>query len=239
MLQPGSLLSRTLAVLLLGLVVFAGYRLIVVSVIAAWQNGERAIVESQALLQRYRALAEQRSFLAESLAEQEQQAATADGYLAGPSAALAAAQLQDRVKTVVESAGGELLSAQVLPAAQVEGNPRVHRAALKVQFAVTIDGLATTLYELETGQPYLIVNALSIRQQPMRQLGDEPQPQPWLDVRLELFGYLRDVRPERTRREDRSIALPPDNGRGRYPSPEARRSALHIAGSGVSIPELA
>jgi general secretion pathway protein M len=105
------------------------------------------------LLQGYGALAEQRPLLAERLAEQQERAPSAAGYLTGPSDALAAAQLQDRVKTAVEAAGGELRSTRILPATPLEGDPGFRRTTLRVQFVVTIEGLETTLYELETGQP--------------------------------------------------------------------------------------
>lgn len=193
MLQPGSLVSRTLAVVLLGAALLAAYRLVLAPLLAAYQEGERGIEQSTALLQRYRVLAGQREWLAGQLAEQQERAATATGYLQGPSDALAAAQLQDRVKSVVEAAGGELRSTQILPAKPAEGGVGVRRTTLRIQFVVTIEGLATTLYELETGQPYLLIDDVSLREQRVRRRRrNEPETEPRLDVSLELFGYLRE-----------------------------------------------
>jgi general secretion pathway protein M len=193
MLQAGSLLSRTLAILLLAFVLLGGYRFIVAPLLAAYQDGESRIEQSRVLLQRYRALAEQRSELAGRLAEQQKRAASAAGYLTGPSHALAAAQLQDRVKSVVEAAGGELRSTQIMPATPAEDDGEFHRTALRLQFVVSIEGLATTLYELETGQPYLLIDQLTVREQRMRRRRrDEPETAPILDVTVEVFGYLRD-----------------------------------------------
>ena len=176
MLQPGSLLSRTLAVVLLGVALLGGVRLVVAPLLAAWRDAAAEIEEAEFLLQRYRALAEQRRAMAERLAEQQELAASAAGYLQGPSDALAAAQLQDRVKTVVERAGGELRSTQILPATPVEVDAAIRRAALRVQFVVTIAGLAETLYELETGQPYLLIDELTVREQrTRRRRRDEPE----------------------------------------------------------------
>jgi general secretion pathway protein M len=192
MLRPGSPLSRTLAIVLLGVALLGGHRLIVGPLLSAYQQGERDIEEATALLQRYRALAEQRPRLAERLTEQEERAASADGYLEGPSDALAAAQLQDRVKSVVEGAGGELRSTQILPAEALEGDLGFRRTAIRVQIAVTIEGLASALYELETGQPYLLIDDVTVRQERVRRRRrSEPESEPVLDVNLELFGYLR------------------------------------------------
>ena len=192
MLQPGSLLSRTLAVVLLGVALLGGWRLVAAPLLAAHQENERGIEDAQALLQRYRALAEQRPALAERLAEQEERAAAAAGYLEGPSDALAAAQLQDRVKSVVESAGGELRTTQILPAETLEDQLGFRRTTIRVQIVVGIEGLAATLYELETGLPYLLIDDITVRQERVRRRrrGEDAQ-EPVLDVSLELFGYLR------------------------------------------------
>jgi general secretion pathway protein M len=191
MLQPGSLLSRTLALVLLALALLGGFRLVVAPLMAAFQDNAGRIEENEALLQRYLALAEQRQAMSDRLGAQQELAASAAGYLEGPSDALAAAQLQDRVKSVIEGAGGELRSTQILPAVAVAGDAGIRRAALRVQFAVTIAGLAETLYELESGQPYLLIEQLTVREQrTRRRRRDEPESEASLDISLELSGYL-------------------------------------------------
>jgi general secretion pathway protein M len=192
MLQPGSLLSRTLAVVLLGIALLGAYRLVIAPLVTAYRDGQSRIEQAKELLQRYEALAEQRSLLADRLAEEQERAASAAGYLTGPSDALAAAELQDRVKSVVEGAGGELRSTQILPAEELEADLGFRRTTLRVHFVVTIDGLEETLYELETGQPYLIIDEVTVRQERARRRRNEPQAQPMLDVSLELFGYVRE-----------------------------------------------
>jgi general secretion pathway protein M len=184
MLQPGSVLSRTLALVLLGVALLGAYRLVAAPLMTAYREGETSIEQAKELLQRYEALAEQRPLLADHLAKQQKRA--------GPSDALAAAQLQDRVKSVVEAAGGELRSTQILPATPLEGDLGFRRATLRVRFIVTIEGLETTLYELETGQPYLIIDDVTVRQERVRRRRDQPEKEPVLDVSLELFGYLRE-----------------------------------------------
>ena len=192
MLQSGSVLSRTLAIALLGIALLGAYQLILAPLVIAYRDGETSIEQLQELLQRYEALAQQRSLLADRLAEQQERAASAAGYLRGPSDALAAAQLQDRVKSVVEAAGGELRSTQILPAKQLEGGLGFRRTTLRIHFVVTIEGLEATLYELETGQPYLIIDHVTVRQERVRRRRNDSQREPMLDVSLELFGYLRE-----------------------------------------------
>jgi general secretion pathway protein M len=192
MLQPGSLLSRTLAVVLLGVALLGAWRLIIAPLVIAYRDGQSRIEQAKELLQRYETLAEQRSLLADRLAEQQEQAASAAGYLTGPSDALAAAELQDRVKSVVEGADGELRSTQILPAEELEADLGFRRTTLRVHFVVTIEGLEETLYELETGQPYLIIDDVTVRQERARRRRNQTPDQPRLDVSLELFGYVRE-----------------------------------------------
>ena len=95
------------------------------------------------------------------------------------------------MKSVVEAAGGELRSTQILPAEQLDADLGFRRTTLRIHFVGTIEGLEETLFELETGQPYLIIDEVTVRQAGPPP-AYEPQAQPMLDVSLELFGYVRE-----------------------------------------------
>lgn len=192
MLRPGSLLSRTLAVGMLGGVLLAAYGLVIAPVIAAYQEVSREIEELQQLLQGYRSLASQRPELGARLADLERQAAKVGGYLKGPSDALAAAELQEHARAVIEGARGSLRSTQILSvgAANSKVVP-VRRATLRIQLGIDIKGLQKVLYQLETGQPYLFVDQLTVQQQRIRRGSKEPEQEPMLDVSFEVFGYVR------------------------------------------------
>jgi general secretion pathway protein M len=191
MLRRGSLASRLLAVALLGAVLLAGYALVVSPVIAAYQEVGQGIEQSQLLLQRYRSLAGERPQLSARLAELEQRAARAGGYLKGSSDALAAAELQDQVRAIIEGAGGSLRSTQILPASPIDATVPLRKAALRIQLGIDIEGLQKVLYDLETGQPYLFVDQLTIRPQRTRRRSSELEVEPVLDVSFEVFGYVR------------------------------------------------
>jgi general secretion pathway protein M len=193
MLRPGSPVSRLLALTLLAAVPVVGYLFVVAPVIAAYRDAGVAIAQAQRLLQSYRERAEQRPQLAQLLAAEEERAASVTGYLAAIDDALAAAELQDRVKGVVEAAGGELRSAQSLKVEPVDAIEGVRRAGLKVRFSADVESLGTILYDLETGEPYLFVDGLSIREpRRQRRRGNDPEEAPQLDVMVDLYGYVRD-----------------------------------------------
>jgi general secretion pathway protein M len=195
MLRPGSLLSRTLAVLLLLAVGLAAYQLLVLPVAAAYRGAAEAIERSQGLLQRYQALAAQRDELARLVAQQEEVAAGSEAYLGGQSDALAAAALQDQVRRAIERAGGELRSTQILPARAADNAAGVRRASLRLQLGVDIEGLETLLYQLEAGEPYLFIDQITIREGRMRRGRGDVAPDPTLDVNLEVYGYWRSTAP--------------------------------------------
>lgn len=191
--RPGSLLSRALALVLLAALPLAGYLFVVEPVIAAYRNADEAITQARRLLQGYRERGEQRAEFAELLAAEEERADTTTGYLEATDDALAAAELQDRVKVLVQDAGGELRSSQSLKAEAVEGSA-VRRAAVKIRFQADIETLAAILYDLETGEPYLFIEGMSIREQRRRRRRrreQEPQGPPLLDVVVDLYGYVR------------------------------------------------
>jgi general secretion pathway protein M len=184
-------LSRMLAVALLGAVLLAGYGLVLAPFITAYGEIDREVEEQLSLLQRYRSLANQRPELSAKLADLEQQAAKLGDYLKGPTDALAAAELQNHAKAVIEGAGGSLRSTQILPVSVVNSKVPVRQATLRLQLGIGIKGLQKVLYELETGQPYLFVDQLTVRQPQMRRSSKEPDQEPVLDVTFEVFGYVR------------------------------------------------
>ena len=194
LLRRGSLPSRILALALLTAVPLVAWTFVIEPVVAAYRDADAALAQTQRLLRGYRERAEQRPQLAELVAEEEARAADATGYLEAVADALAAAELQDRVKVVIEGAGGALRSAQSLRVETVDGIPGVRRARLQVRFIADIESLVSILYELETGEPYLFVDALSLREpRRQRRRTDEPEGQPQLDVVLDVYGYTREV----------------------------------------------
>lgn len=191
MLRPGSIIARTVALALLAIVLLAGYQLVLQPLILAYAGANEQIARSNELLQRYRILASEKVALSERLTALKADDEIFSGYLEGPSDALAAAQLQDLAAQAIETAGGEVTSTQILEAAAVEdGPPSVRRIGLKLRFNAGIDGLASTLHDLETTEPRLLVDQLVVVSNRGRR-SDRLAGGSNLDVRLDLFGYVR------------------------------------------------
>ena len=108
-------------------------------------------------------------------------------FLQSANDALAAADLQNRIKSAVEAAQGELRSTQILPVRE-EGQFR--QAAVRGQMVVKLQALQRIFYQFESASPLLFLDNVEIRArgaQRNRGVGDDPL----LEVRFDLYGYLR------------------------------------------------
>lgn len=192
LLQPGSFVSRLAAVGLLIVALLAGWTFVVSPLLATYATTAEQIEQSTTLLERYRLLATQQPELQRLVEEAEAQASASAGYLEGETEALAGAALQDQVRTLVDSAGGELRSTQILPLeALVEGAP-ARRVGLRLQLGIDLEGLQELLYELEASEPYLFLEDITIRERRMRRRRrDQQEPPPMLEVGLEIYGFVR------------------------------------------------
>jgi general secretion pathway protein M len=191
MLRRGSLLSRVLATSLLLVVLWLCTYLVVLPVISAYRTTAEEVAHNRALLDRYRALAAEQPRYARRLEERLEAYQANTGFLQGQDETLAAAALQERVGSVIDAAGGELRSTQILPSQVVDEGLAIRRAGLRLQFAVAIEGLEEILYELETAEPYLFVDDINIREQRTRRRRNEGPSETSLDVSLEVYGFVR------------------------------------------------
>ncbi|MBK8182870.1 MAG: type II secretion system protein M [Candidatus Competibacteraceae bacterium] len=133
-----------------------------------------------------------RDRIQQSITRIQQDRNAAAQYLPQSAPAVAAAELQQRVKSVVEAAGGTLRSTQVAPPAEESG-------AIKVAVSVSLTGdtesLQKILYELEAQTPLLFVDNLDVTARENRprlasgRLANYSRIQ--LNVQLEISGYLR------------------------------------------------
>ena len=199
--QPGSLLSRSLALALMLGAALTLYEFALLPLLAAHSRARTTIEQTTALLQRYHALVEQRARLADQVSAYERIVADADSYLPGGNDVVAAAALQERVKSAIESAHGELRSTQVLPPQTVETDASVRLIVLKFHFIIDINGLRDVLYALETGNPYLFIEELGIQRH------DATNSDSALDVSITVEGYANAVIRADTLPNSRSATL--------------------------------
>ncbi|HTO85829.1 MAG TPA: type II secretion system protein GspM [Methylomirabilota bacterium] len=168
-------LSRLAALLLLAAVIAALDVFVVEPLTAAYARTDQAIEEARELLARYDRLGAARD------------------DLAGGTDALAAAQLQGRLKTLVESSGGTIGSMQTLPTVSEQDLKRV---AIRLEMSAPLLPLLRVLQGLETGVPLLFVDNMDVQSR-LIQLGgtDDAQQEPVLAVGFDVYGYLPPAAP--------------------------------------------
>jgi len=148
--------------------------------------------QQQGRLEQLERMAASRESIQRLITGIRQDRAAAAQYLDQSAPPLAAAELQQRVKAVVESAGGTLRSTQALPPAEEGG-------ATKVTISATMtgdtDSLQKILYKLEAQTPLLFVDNLDVTARETRprlasgRLANYSRVQ--LTVQFEISGYLR------------------------------------------------
>lgn len=183
--------SRALAVAIL----LAGLLLIYLAVLQPIFDDLRttrdAIADSESAIVRFRRVAAELPRRRAELAALRGRQAASEGFLQGTNEALVAAQIQNRVKSLVEAAQGELRSTQVLP---VQDEGKYRRIMLRAQMTLDTATAQRVLYGIETASPLLFIDNLDLR---VHTGGDRHRvaADPLLDIRFDAYGYMRGGKP--------------------------------------------
>ncbi|MEJ2618954.1 MAG: type II secretion system protein GspM [Candidatus Thiodiazotropha sp.] len=114
-------------------------------------------------------------------------------YLQSETDSLAKAELQRRVKQVISSNNGEILSTQIVGNDQEDGFSRV---AIRVRMKSTLENSVSIFHQLESKKPFLFVDEIVVRSRPVarRRLPANKkikQILELLDIDFELVGYMK------------------------------------------------
>ena len=107
-------------------------------------------------------------------------------YLKAATAPLAAAEMQDLAKNLIEANGGKVITAQV-QAPKEEG--RYRQVSVNMQFTANILALRRILNGLETGQPTLFADNVVMRTQVASTYKPAPGGEPEIFVQFDVVGY--------------------------------------------------
>ncbi len=153
-----------------------------------YRENQRTIADLRERLGRYTAIAAARTADRQSLEKLERRWAQETLTFDEPNTGRAAAALQEKVKSLIDGAGGNLMSTRILP---VEEEGAFYRVAAQVRLQATTDNIGPTLMSLESSFPYLFLEQVSMssrRGRLAQQSSDATVP---LNVNLEVSGYLR------------------------------------------------
>lgn len=179
-----------IAIALLLFVLLAGYWLMARPMIAKYHDYRANIEQLQDRLQRLRRMLASRQALQEQIQQVRQNGVVNSYYLKQSSPTLAATDLQQKVKEIVESNGGSLVSTQILPVTK-EGD--FSKVAIRVAMTGDTETLQKLSYVLESARPLLFVDDLQIRTRQIRQFnrrGNTDDTQVQLSIQFDLSGYM-------------------------------------------------
>ncbi len=157
----------------------------------------QTITEREDQLARYRRLVQSLPGLQAELQQVRTDDAYKSFYFKAPTQALAGAQLQTQVQTIVNTASGRLLSTQILPENKKDDPPRI---VVRTQVQGSTETLLEVLYQIEQARPFLFVERLSVRSsarpmpandargRSMRQRADSRGGE--LTIRIDIFGFV-------------------------------------------------
>lgn len=177
--------SKVLALVLLVAALLATIAVLAAPLILAHRYYDQKLEDLSDRLGRYQRVAASRAELTRRL----EQMRALDGrrfYLKSASPALAAGDIQEFEKSVIEANGGRLASMQI-QAYRDEGAFR--RVAVNVQVLGNIVAIQGILRTLETREPFLFVDNLNVRALGSDATKDAAAPEAGLVVQFDLIGY--------------------------------------------------
>jgi general secretion pathway protein M len=152
-----------------------------------YQTTEDTVDQLRLALARYERAGSDTEQRKAELAALQQRGAAQDGFLQGSNEALIAAEVQNRIKTLAESAKAELRSTQILPP-QEEGKFR--RISVRAQMSMKLKAAQQVFHGLEASSPVLFLDNVNLRARPERRR-EEVVDDPIIEIRFDVYGYTR------------------------------------------------
>jgi general secretion pathway protein M len=142
-------------------------------------------------LERFQRLASQLSAIRAQVATARDQDLLAPFLVNAANDALAAVELQDRLKSIALGHEGHILSTRVL---QATADGPFERVIVDARLEIPLEGLQDLLHEIESRKPYLFVDELSVTARPQRR-GTSGGVAQALETRLTLYGLRARAEP--------------------------------------------
>jgi general secretion pathway protein M len=186
------LAGRALAVAILLALLGIAYLGVVQPLLDDYASTRQSIDDTRAAIARYHRVAAELASRRTILAELSQRISANDGFLQGTNDALVAAQIQNRMKSLIESVRGELKSTQVLP---VQEDGKYRRVIVRGQMALNLAAAQRVFYGIETASPLLFLDNIDMRARYNERQRERAGSEEWLlDIQFDVYGYVRSAK---------------------------------------------
>lgn len=176
--------QRVLALALLAAIPGAAWLLIGAPLLDRYEEAGARVERLSLSLGHAERIIAQLGTLRSRLAELKNRSAEQEGFLKGENESVVGAQLQARLKQLLESVHGELKTTQIM-APRDDGKFR--RVTVRGQMSLDGSSLQQMLYELEAHPPFLFIDNLRIDSRAAPQSGSEER----LEILLDVYGFIR------------------------------------------------
>ncbi len=178
--------SRALAVGLLVLAVVAVLGIFFAPAYMLHRHYDLYIEEYSDKLARYERIAATRAALEAKLAAVKARDPRS-GFLKNSGASLAASEVQDVAKNLIEGNGGRLSALQISPH---KDDGRFRQVGVNVQIAASVPAFTKILHAIESAQPYLFTDNLVVRSNVHSAYRAPPGPEPEiLFITMDVSGF--------------------------------------------------
>lgn len=180
-----SIQSKLLAVGLLLLLIIFVVSALIIPTLLLHRHYDEVTDDLLSRLKKYRQIISQTSAIQAEVARVRAQN-PGKYFLKSTTEALSASEMQEFVRTIIESKGGKVASIQPIPS-KVEGNHR--RIGVSVQANGSITAIQHSLYAIETREPYLFVESVVVRAGQGRMYRPLPGVHPEFGLQMNVYGY--------------------------------------------------
>lgn len=183
--------ALSVAILIVGLLLI--YAALIMPGLTKRSNFNEQLEDLQFQYSRFNHLEKQRDQIIDELQQLRQEQTDATGFLENKPQALAAADLQNYIKNIIESNSGNLISTQVVRHETSETFPDIR---IKIHMRADIDALQEVFYDLEANQPTLLIDNLYLQKRNRRvsrrasQRARVEQAAALIEARFEVTGYI-------------------------------------------------
>ena len=193
MFSDNPFLSRTLAILLLVIVIAGTWILMIAPVIDKRASYKADIDRSKQLIAAFEARQQKISGLKGELKALRNDRTSKSAYFTARNSTLAAAKLQSRIKSLTQAAGAGLTSSQVLTTGDKKSD--LQRVTVRAHMVGSIEAVRSVFHTLEVGQPYIFLDNVTITTSPTRRTSrgrtrKTKNTAGRLTVRYEAYGFL-------------------------------------------------
>ncbi len=178
--------QKVAALSLLGIVAWGAFVFILVPLTEGIERQRNAVANAEHQLTQYQRIASGAEALSEKLSQLGQAEFDTYFYRTGASPTVVTAEVQNTLRNWVVKNGGHVVRAQAKSAV---GSGDKYRVPVTITFNGDVGTLQKMLYAIESTQPYLIVDRLSVKHQHGARAGGEYSQNPTLNITLDVSGY--------------------------------------------------